>query len=105
MPSGEARVVSAGDLTLNVANRCVRMGRQEHQLTPKQSQLLAILMRHPNEVITRLELMKAVWDTDYMGDTRTLDVHIRWLRQVIESDPSRPRRLVTAKGIGYKLKV
>ena len=105
LPSGEAYVVTAGELTLNIANRCVRMGRQEHQLTPKQSQLLSILMRRPNEVITRLELMKAVWHTDYMGDTRTLDVHIRWLRQVIESDASKPRRLVTVKGVGYKLKV
>ncbi len=105
LPSGESRVVTVGDLTLNVANRCVRLGKQEHQLTPKQSQLLAILMRRPNEVVTRLELMKGVWDTDYMGDTRTLDVHIRWLRQVIEADASKPRRLLTVKGYGYKLKV
>jgi len=105
MPSGEAHTVSLGDLSLNVANRCVRLGKQEHQLTPKQSQLLAILMRKPNEVVTRLELMKAVWDTDYMGDTRTLDVHIRWLRQIIEANASQPRRLVTVKGVGYQLKV
>lgn len=105
LPSGEARVVTAGEISLNVANRCVRVGRQEHQLTPKQAQLLTILMRRPNEVITRLELMKAVWDTDYMGDTRTLDVHIRWLREVIEADASKPRRLLTERGIGYTLKV
>ena len=105
LPSGEARVVTAGDISLNVGNRCVRVGRQEHQLTPKQSRLLAIFMRRPNEVVSRLELMKAVWDTEYMGDTRTLDVHIRWLRQVIEADASRPRRLLTVKGVGYRLKV
>jgi DNA-binding response OmpR family regulator len=105
LPSGKALVLTAGDLTLNVANRCVRLGRQEHQLTPKQSQLLEIFMRRPNSVITRLELMKAVWDTDYMGDTRTLDVHIRWLRQIIESDAGKPHRLVTVRSVGYKLEV
>ncbi len=105
LPSGEADVLTTGDLTLNVANRCVRVGKKEHQLTPKQSQLLEIFMRQPNVVITRLQLMKAVWKTDYMGDTRTLDVHIRWLRQMIENDASKPRRLVTVRNVGYRLKV
>ncbi len=105
LPSGEADVISAGDLTLNISNRCVRLGRKEHQLTPKQSQLLEIFMRQPNEVVTRRQLMKQVWETDYMGDTRTLDVHVRWLRQIIESDPDQPRRLVTVRSVGYKLKI
>jgi two-component system phosphate regulon response regulator PhoB len=104
LPSGQGDVLTAGDLTLNVANRVVRLGRKEHQLTPKQSRLLEMFMRRPNEVVTRPELMKAVWKTDYCGDTRTIDVHIRWLRQMIEADPNRPRRLVTARGVGYKLK-
>lgn len=105
LPTGKGDVLSTGDLMLNVANRCVRLGRKEHQLTPKQSQLLEIFMRQPNEVITRRQLMKAVWNTDYMGDTRTLDVHIRWLRQIIETDAGKPRRLVTVRNVGYKLKV
>ncbi len=105
LPSGQGDVLTLGDLTLNVANRCVRLGKKEHQLTPKQSRLLEIFMRRPNQVITRRELMKTVWDTDYMGDTRTLDVHIRWLRQIIESDASHPRHLVTARSIGYRLEV
>ncbi|HLF25211.1 MAG TPA: response regulator transcription factor [Anaerolineae bacterium] len=105
LPSGATAVLSAGDLMLNVANRCVRLGKKEHQLTPKQSQLLEIFMRQPNEIITRRDLMKEVWNTDYMGDTRTLDVHIRWLRQIIELDASRPRRLVTVRSVGYKLKI
>jgi len=105
LPSSQGDVLTIGDLTLNVANRCVRLGKKEHQLTPKQSHLLEILMRQPNEVITRRQLMKAVWNTDYMGDTRTIDVHIRWLRQIIESDASKPRRLVTVRSVGYKLKI
>ena len=105
LPSGEADVLTAGDLILNVANRCVRVGKKEHQLTPKQSQLLEIFMRQPDAVITRRQLMKAVWKTDYMGDTRTLDVHVHWLRQMIEHDASEPRRLVTVRSVGYRLEV
>ncbi|HEY4691260.1 MAG TPA: response regulator transcription factor [Anaerolineae bacterium] len=104
LPSGTATVLAVGDLSLNVANRCVRLGKKEHQLTPKQSQLLEIFMRQPNEVITRKQLMKTVWKTDYMGDTRTLDVHIRWLRQIIENDAGNPRRLITVRNVGYRLK-
>jgi len=104
MPSGAAAVLSIGDLSLNVANRCVRLGRKEHQLTPKQSQLLEIFMRRPDEVITREQLMQAVWNTDYMGDTRTLDVHVRWLRQIIESDAGKPRRLLTVRNVGYRFR-
>jgi DNA-binding response OmpR family regulator len=104
LPSGAADVLTLDDVTLNVATRCVRLGKKEHQLTPKQSQLLEIFMRQPNEVITRRQLMKAVWNTDYMGDTRTLDVHIRWLRQIIEADAGKPRRLITIRNVGYKLK-
>jgi DNA-binding response OmpR family regulator len=104
LPSGKGDVLSAGDITLNVANRCVRLGKKEHQLTPKQSHLLEMFMRRPNEVITRRQLMKAVWNTDYMGDTRTLDVHVRWLRQIIEADAGKPRHLVTVRNVGYRLK-
>ena len=104
LPSGDnSDVLSIGDISLNLGNRCVRMGKKEHQLTPKQSRLLETLMRKPDEVVSRRKLMKSVWKTDYMGDTRTLDVHIRWLRQVIENNPSKPSRLVTIRGVGYKL--
>lgn len=104
LPSGQDDILTVGDLTLNIANRVVRLGKKEHQLTPKQSRLLEIFMRNPNQVVTRPELMKVVWKTDYCGDTRTIDVHIRWLRQMIEADANKPRRLVTARGVGYKLK-
>jgi len=82
-----------------------RKRKQPQELNAKQSKLLEIFMRQPNEVITRRQLMKAVWNTDYMGDTRTLDVHIRWLRQIIEADAGKPRRLVTVRSVGYRLKV
>jgi DNA-binding response OmpR family regulator len=103
LPGEQQDILQVGDITLNLANRCVRTGKTEYQLTPKQSQLLALFMRQVDEVVSRRVLMKNVWETDYMGDTRTLDVHIRWLREIIEADPSRPCTLVTVRGVGYKL--
>jgi DNA-binding response OmpR family regulator len=58
-------------------------------------------MKHPGQVISRLVLMREVWETDYTGDTRTVEVHIRWLRRKIEEDPKRPRRIVTVRRHGY----
>ncbi len=62
-------------------------------------------MRHPNQLLTRRELMLAVWQTDFVGDTRTLDVHIRWVRECIETNPSHPQLLKTVRGQGYVLKI
>jgi DNA-binding response OmpR family regulator len=67
--------------------------------------LLDALMEKPGKVIAREKLFKNVWKTDYTGDTRTLDVHISWLRQAIEVDPRNPELLVTVRGVGYKLEV
>jgi DNA-binding response OmpR family regulator len=63
--------------------------------------LLDVFLRNPNEILGREKLMHDVWDTDFMGDTRTLDVHIRWVREVIEEDPAKPVLLKTVRGKGY----
>jgi len=94
-----------GDVLLNVKQRCVVRGERESHLTPKQTRLLEILMRHPGEVLTRVFLMKQVWDTDYMGDTRTLDVHVHWVRKAIEEDPRSPVYLCTVRRVGYRFEV
>jgi DNA-binding response OmpR family regulator len=70
-------------------------------LTPKQAQLLEEFVRYPNQVVSRRQLMQNVWRTDYIGDTRTLDVHIRWVREIIEEDPAQPKLLRTVRGKGY----
>ncbi len=75
------------------------------QLTPKNYQLLNYFLEHPGELVTRKELMQAVWETDYLGDTRTLDVHVRWLREQLEEDPSKPQLLLTHRGKGYQLDI
>jgi DNA-binding response OmpR family regulator len=64
-----------------------------------------MLMRKPNEVITRNDLFRKVWETDFTDDTRTLDVHISWLRRAIEEDPRKPKYLKTLRGVGYRLDI
>lgn len=73
-----------------------------YSLTPKEYKLLFLLLDNANEILSRKTIMQHVWETDYMGDTRTLDVHIRWLREKIEDNPSRPTQLVTIRGVGYR---
>jgi DNA-binding response OmpR family regulator len=104
--SYDEEVVRAGDLTFFVSKPSVSVtGTSENQLTPKQACLLEEFLRHPNQVLTRRQLMRNVWQTDYVGDTRTLDVHIRWVREAIEENPSQPKRLITVRGVGYILQV
>jgi DNA-binding response OmpR family regulator len=103
MPAGEGASLQVGPIKLNLAQRKVKCGSREERLTPKQSKLLEVLMRHAGEVVSRKTLIKQVWDTDYTGDTRTLDVHVSWLRSVIEANPLKPRYLKTLRGQGYRL--
>jgi DNA-binding response OmpR family regulator len=102
LKSDEGKILRVGGLTLKLGTRCVNNGRREWRLTPKELELLKVLMRSPGRVLSRQFLMKKVWKTDYMGDTRTLDVHIRWLREKIEENPSSPVYLHTIRGVGYR---
>lgn len=95
-------VVRAGPLTFYLSKRSVDIGGQgERRLTPKLASLLEVFLRCPNEVLPRQDLMRKVWETDYFGDTRTLDVHIRWIREIVEEDPAKPKMLRTIRGVGY----
>lgn len=99
-------VVRYGRLTLYPAKPSVEVdGQGEKPLTPKLMQLLQEFTRHPNEVVSRRQLMQNVWKTDYIGDTRTLDVHIRWIRELIEENPAQPQLLLTVRGKGYLLNI
>jgi DNA-binding response OmpR family regulator len=98
-------ILKAGEVQLDLVSRVVSSIRGRQHLTPKQCNLLAWLMQHPNQVISRRDLMERVWHTVYLGDTRTLDVHIRWLREKIEANPAVPAMLVTRRGVGYVLSV
>ncbi len=95
-------IVRAGKLTFYPSKRSVEIaGVGERRLTPKLASLLEEFLRHPNEILNRQTLMQTVWETSYFGDTRTLDVHIRWMREAIEEDPARPRLIKTVRGMGY----
>jgi DNA-binding response OmpR family regulator len=99
----QGSLLRVGNLTFDLQTRCVHHGDQVARLTPKQALLLQVFMEHAGQTLTRKFLMATVWNTDYMGDTRTLDVHVRWLREKIEDDPGHPRFLRTVRGIGYRL--
>jgi DNA-binding response OmpR family regulator len=98
-------VLQRGPIRLNVATRTVISVNGQRHMTPKQCALLQYLMQHVDQVVSRREIMEAIWETNYLEDTRTLDVHIRWLRECIEPDPSLPIYLVTERGKGYCLKI
>ncbi len=92
----------SGDLRLDLVARRVYLGEEELQLAPREFELLTMLMRNQGAVLTRELLLTSVWGQDFIGDSRTVDVHIRWLRQKIESDPSEPERIQTVRGMGYR---
>jgi DNA-binding response OmpR family regulator len=96
-----SNVLQIGEVVFNVGRAAVVYGDRKRHLTPKQARLLETFMRHEGQVLTRAFLMKQVWDTDYLGDTRTLDVHVSWLRKAIEKNPSSPVYLRTIRGVGY----
>lgn len=97
------REIKVGNLQLNVERRRVTRGTRSHKLTPKEFELLKIFMENAGHIVSRKTLMQQIWDTDYLGDTRTLDVHMRWLREKIEDAPNEPKLLVTVRGEGYRL--
>jgi DNA-binding response OmpR family regulator len=103
LPSESKSLVIAGTIQLDVEQRLVRCDNRQTRLTPRLVALLKILMDHPGELIDRKDLFRQVWDTAYTVDTRTLDVHVSWLRQAIEEDPRHPKYIKTVRGMGYRL--
>lgn len=100
-PKGPVRTL--GPIQLNIVSRQLKTSRGEFKLTPKQCSLLRLLLEQPGAVVRRADIMHTVWETAYLADTRTLDVHIHWLRTLIEPDPAAPIHLITVRGEGYKI--
>lgn len=98
-------VINCGPFHMNIQTRLLIAHGEEIQLTPKMASLIETFLRNPGKTIDRKTLMEAVWDTDYLGDTRTLDVHIRFVRKVLENSTTKPRYLKTVRGVGYRLEV
>ena len=102
-PGHEEALPKVGDIEIDTARHQVRKGTLTLELTPKEFDLLVFLARNRGFVFSRGQLLEKVWGYDFAGDTRTVDVHIRWLRQKIETDPNNPKHLITVRGTGYKL--
>ena len=105
LPSDGKNVVHVGPIRLDLEHRRVKCLNKNTKLTPRLIRLLRILLDNHGEVVERESLFKRVWETNYTGDTRTLDVHISWLRGALEIDPTNPRFLKTIRGVGYRLDV
>lgn len=103
LDSSHHMYLQANGLRLDIALRIVEGPQGRYHLPPKLCKLLQVLMENPGKIVKREELMRQVWDTGFLDDTRTLDVHIRWLRERIEPDPSSPTFLHTVRGKGYRL--
>ncbi|KXK15605.1 MAG: putative response regulator [Chloroflexi bacterium OLB14] len=105
LPGEGKNVIHVGPIRLDLDKRRVRCMGKSTKLTPRLVTLLNLLMEKHGEVVEREPLFKKAWETNYTGDTRTLDVHISWLRQAIELDPDNPKLLKTVRGVGYRLDV
>ena len=105
LPGDGQQMLHLGHIRLDLERKRVRCQGREARLTPRLTHLLQVLMQHAGEVVERQQLFKDVWDTDYTLDTRTLDVHISWLREALEEDPRHPQYLKTIRGLGYRLDV
>ena len=90
------------DLTIDLGRREVLLQDEPVHLKPKEFDLLEFLARHRGMVLSRSQILEQVWGWDYIGDTRTVDVHVRWLREKIEPEPANPVRIVTVRGVGYR---
>ena len=95
-------VVESGDLRVDLIRREVQRGGSPLRLKPRELDLLGFFMRRRGRAFSREELLKQVWGYEFADDTRTVDVHVRWLRQKIEPDPAQPSRLITVRGVGYR---
>ena len=105
LPGEGERSLHVGPIRLDFERKVVRCQGRETHLTPRLTRLLQILMQNPGVVVEREKHFRQVWMTEYLGDTRTLDVHISWLRNAIEENPRQPVFLKTIRGIGYRLDV
>ena len=99
-----AAVVDLGSVQVDLAGHQILRDGAEIRVKPKVFELLAFLVRHAGQVVTRDQLLELVWGYDYAGETRTVDVHVHWLRAAVEVDPAQPTLIQTIRGVGYVLR-
>jgi DNA-binding response OmpR family regulator len=101
-PAAGGATLTAGALALDTVAHEVRRDGAVVAMRPKEFDLLEYLMRHPGQALSREQILEAVWGYSYPGETRTVDVHIRWLREKLEAEPAQPEHITTVRGLGYK---
>ena len=99
---GHSEIIRSEDLTIDQISHSVTLGDNPVEMKPREFSLLALLASNKGRAFTRDQILERLWGHDYIGDSRTVDVHIRWLREKIELNPSKPRRIVTIRGLGYR---
>lgn len=97
-----AEPLRSGALAVDVDAHQASLNGEELRLKPREFDLLALFMRNSGRAFTRDQILEQLWGHDYIGDVRTVDVHVRWLREKIEADPSTPARIITIRGVGYR---
>lgn len=97
-----AEILRAGDLEVDRAAHAVRKAGAPIAVRPREFDLLALLVSNPGRAYTREQILSLLWGHNYVGDERTVDVHVRWLREKIEDNPAQPTRIVTLRGVGYR---
>jgi two-component system response regulator RegX3 len=102
-PGQDRPLLQSGSVRMDVDRHRVTVEGVEVPMPLREFELLEMFLRHPSRVLTRQQLIERVWGADYVGDTKTLDVHVKRLRAKIESDPARPTMLTTVRGVGYRL--
>jgi len=101
-PADKQEVLTLGNLSINITRREVTLDEAPLALKPQEYDLLLFFAEHKGHMLSREFILERVWGWDYIGDSRTVDVHVRWLRQKIEPDPANPTRIVTVRGGGYR---
>jgi two-component system response regulator MtrA len=101
--TGRAGKLRVGSLELDPMRHEARVEGEPKRLTPSEFKVLLLLAEQPERVFSRREIMQHLWDSEYVGDQRACDIHISNLRQKLERDPALPERIVTVRGVGYKL--
>lgn len=99
---GHSEIIRSGDLTIDQISHSVTLGDKTIEMKPREFSLLTLLASNKGRAFTRNQILERLWGHDYIGDSRTVDVHVRWIREKIELDPSKPRRIVTIRGLGYR---
>jgi DNA-binding response OmpR family regulator len=97
-----AQTLTFGNLSIDQGRHEAFLADQALALKPKEYELLVFLAQHRNQAVSREFILERVWGWDYTGDSRTVDVHVRWLREKIEPDPTNPQRIITVRGAGYR---